>query len=189
MSWIRLGHGRVAAVDREDFRRLNAFKWVLMNRKYAGRRIHLGGRKFTHEYLQQAVLGLPPGQDRAAVAITFDNDDTLDCRKCNLVVEPKVEQLQRKRPMQNRTGFHGVVARGPNRYIGKITPRGVSVRSEIFSTAEAAARARDLLARMWLPGSRMNFPRDGELGFEVSAPPAARRSSRPARSRSPASAT
>ncbi len=80
MKQIELTQGQVAAVDDEDFDRVNQFKWYAMRHGrtfYAVRDVKINGMR-TAQLLHRVILNLPPG--RVPEADHRDGNGLNNCR-------------------------------------------------------------------------------------------------------------
>lgn len=78
MKQIPLTKGQFAIVDDDDFERVSALKWHIINNQYAGRETsRSNGKKMV--YLHRFIMNTPDGMHTDHI-----NHNKLDCRKENL---------------------------------------------------------------------------------------------------------
>jgi hypothetical protein len=163
MKTLPLTKGRVAMVDDEDFPAVAQFRWYVSTHGYAVRTVHANGRSTKvslHRFLMK-----PQGGEH----IDHINGDPLDCRRANMRIATRSQNLANARKRITSTQpFKGITydaTRRRLRWYARVNKDGRRFRSKRFETAEEAARAHDDLARQ-LHGdfARLNFPRIGEQG-------------------------
>ena len=84
--WLQLGNNKFALIDSTDAVWACRFEWHLVNERYAVRSALVRGRT-KHFYLHHEVLGISPGAWHEDDVVTWASDDTLDCRRSNLIVK------------------------------------------------------------------------------------------------------
>ena len=140
---ITLTRGLTAKVSPEDFDRLMRHKWqALFNGRhwYAVR----SGPDGSLIYMHRTVTGAQFGQD----VDHRDRAATLDNTRENLRLASRSQnQANRGKLTSNTSGYTGVGPTPSGKFIGRVQHLGRSFRTKVYATAEAAARARDLLAQ------------------------------------------
>jgi hypothetical protein len=166
---VHLTHGFVALVDDEDFERVNAHAWSVMNHGAAQARIGKA-RVQMHRF----ILDLTQDDKRIVDHI---NHNRLDNRRCNLRIVTHAENCANRVPHKGRP-FKGVIdnrrgkpvlldgpwarSRTPKkRYRAQIVADGVLYNLGSYPTEEEAARAYDRKA-IELHGeyALLNFPNE-----------------------------
>jgi hypothetical protein len=148
-----LNHGQFALVDAADFERVvTAGNWRFSSNGYA----KLGVGRGTVS-LQAFILQPPRGLEVDHI----DQAALLDCRRSNLRVASRAENIRHRRRNRNNTsGYIGVtwhkVAR---QWMAQVSIGRKHIHVGLFKTAEEAARARDALVHE-LHGefASLNFP-------------------------------
>ena len=140
-------------VDREDFDRVNEYKWRIDARSYV--------RKGFGIFLHRFIMGIIEPK----MVVDHVNGDKLDNRKANLRIVTNTQNAQNKKKQVNNTsGFKGVFFnKTTNKCVAQIRINGKCKYLGNFSTPEAAAHAYDEAARIYHGEfGRYNFPREGE---------------------------
>ena len=151
MAIIGLSHGKVATVDEEDYARLmTGYKWSCDSKGYAVRHYYdnTGTRKM--EKMHRVVVEAMPHQ-----LVDHDDHNTLNNRKCNLVVSNyQMNGANRKKGSTYRgnpttSKFKGVSqdAYHTDKWFARIRVNGRLHRLGIFSSEEEAAIAYDEAAK------------------------------------------
>ena len=100
MRFLPLTRGMYAMVDEEDFARLRFWSWHVHvsdpGKLYASRTVEMGGRHYSR-YLHHEVLGLEIPLQKGLV-VDHKNGETLDCRKSNLRVCSRSENMANTGP-------------------------------------------------------------------------------------------
>lgn len=116
------------------------------------------GRQYVHRVVMNAKRG---------ESVDHINMNKLDCRKANLRIATKSQNLANRGPAKhNKSGFKGVYfCRQTGRYRAEIRFNNQRVKIGRFDTAEAAARAYDTAAlEMHGEFARLNFTAPGDAG-------------------------
>jgi len=150
METIQLTLGKVALVDKEDFERVNQYKWCAHNHGHTFYALRRVGKKIS--YLHQFIMDNPSGED-----IDHINHDGLDNRRANLRVVSRSINLAHSRP-RGRLGLKGVY-KSRKRYTAAVVRDGVRYFSPTLKTAKEAGLLSDAMRRCLFPeGVYMNFP-------------------------------
>jgi|SRR3990172_583006 len=150
--WIRLNHGKFALVDAVDFDRVVAAgNWRFSN-GYA--KLGVGrGTISLQAFILQPLAGLEVDH--------IDQATLLDCRRSNIRIATRAENIRHRRKNRNNTsGYIGVTwHKGAQKWMAQASVKRRHVHLGLFGTAEEAARARDALIRE-LHGefASLNFP-------------------------------
>lgn len=149
MKQIELTKGQYAAVDDEDFERLNQYKWCTDGR-YAIRRE--GPRPGIVLFMHKEVLNTTDTVDHI-------NESTYDNRKSNLRFATKAQNsMNRGLQGNNTTGFKGV-SQSKGKFQAYIKYEGKKINLGTFVEATDAARAYDTKAReLFGAFAKPNFP-------------------------------
>lgn len=150
MKEITLTQGQVALVDDEDFPLVSSRKWHArwdkkMQCFYASAADRLpGGRRTTIE-MHRVIMGLALGDGRKVDHV--DPGKTLDNRRSNLRIATHGQNMMNKRlRTQNSSGYKGVSACF-GKWRARVTVDGEQVYLGLFDTPEAAAAARNRVAK------------------------------------------
>lgn len=144
---ILLTKGQFTFVDKEDFERVNQFKWYALQDRigfYAERKEKDKDGKFTiHLKLQNYIMHPPKG-----MIVDHINGDKLDNRKINLrVCTYSQNQMNRKVPVNNKTGYKGVDFYKKNgKFRAMIFVSSKRLFIGYYDTAKEAAKAYNLKA-------------------------------------------
>jgi hypothetical protein len=149
MIEIPLTQGLVALIDDEDEEQAR-FKWFAAASGpaiYAARNARVAERAAgapSFIRLHRAIMQASRGQE-----VDHVNGDTLDCRRANLRLATRTQNMQnRGRQRNGASGFKGVSKWKANPgWIAQITILGKRVYLGSFGTPEEAARAYDAAAR------------------------------------------
>jgi hypothetical protein len=161
ITMVPLTKGQTAVVDESDAPLVQRFKWhaVLSNGRvwYAQTKMWLGGKRRT-VMLHRFILSPPPGLD-----VDHINNDGLDCRRSNLRVCTRRQNLANMRPRSDGTSRFKGVSRLGRKWAAAISPYGDGSMYHIgvFEDEADAAVAYDLAARLHFGEfARLNFPED-----------------------------
>jgi len=152
---IPLSKGYFAKIDLADADLVCARKWSAVEPQPGRVYAHCVGPDGRHVYLHRFLTGAPKG-----VLVDHSNGDTLDYRRDNLrLATPAQNSANNPRRKRGKTGFRGVVQRGPGSFQAKVKHERRTVSAGYFADAESAARAYDAKARE-LHGefAVLNFP-------------------------------
>lgn len=98
------GNGLYALVDRDDFSRVNSYKWFLAKDGYALASIYRDGKRTTCR-MHRFILYNPPKN----ILIDHINFNPLDNRKDNLRKCSHLENsIHRRTPKTNTSGYRGI---------------------------------------------------------------------------------
>lgn len=157
MREIPLTKGYAALIDNEDYERVSRYKWCVSvtNRRtmrvYALRRKPGSGNP-GQILLHREIMDAPDGID-----VDHINGNTLDCRKENMRLATRSQNLANNRRKIGISGFRGVTP--ANQKHGWT----VLIRAKYygtFDTPEEAARRYDEIATgIWGEFARLNFPK------------------------------
>ena len=152
---IELTKGLVALVDDEDYDRLNELSWYAQSDTrgltYAATSI-LGDIVYLHDFLKE------PGEGEV---VDHKNNDTLDCRKENLIVSSYQENAMNKsKTKHHRSSKYKGVTKMPNgKWKAHIGMDDKDIHLGYFDTEEEAAHAYDDAAReKFGDRAKLNFP-------------------------------
>ena len=158
---IPTSQGYVALVDESDADRVRQHNWSAFatgTTVYVSRCVRRADGGWTTLYLHQFLTGYAETDHR--------NGDGLDNRRSNLRQATRSQNLCNRRCQIGASGFRGVTwQKNRSAWKAQIGLAGRNYHVGYYSTAEAAARARDDAARN-LHGefAVLNFPRPGERG-------------------------
>ena len=134
---IKLGHGRVAIVDEEDYERLSEHRWHACNfrGKFYAMRQNRARRTI---YMAREILRLRPGDKRDVDHI---NADTLDNRKVNLRACSRQQHAGNMGICRvNTTGYKGVsFVNKTGKFLSQIRSQGYHFHRAFATAKEAAA--------------------------------------------------
>lgn len=165
----KLGQGRFALVDDEDYASVESYKWYLYPAGGRSRlsyvyRVHYLGKndKGTNKnkkiYLSRLILEFPMG------LVDHVNGDTLDNRRCNLRISTRSQNncnvSKRKSRQEIKSKYIGVCWYGSrNRWLAQVTYGDKHFNLGYFQQEKEAAMNRDYYA-LRLHGSfaKLNFP-------------------------------
>ncbi len=143
IRYIPLTRGLHAIVDAADYDWLSQYKWYAgkptrAGKIYARRALPGGGDMFMHRMIMQ------PPKDKV---VDHLNGNSLDNRRCNLLVCTQTENIQNSRPRRDsKSRFRGVYPRG-GKWYGRIKHKGQVYHVGTFDDEIEAAKARDRKAR------------------------------------------
>ena len=153
VCYIALTRGKFAMVDREDFERLNRYRWNAFRSggKLYARRSVPGGTILMHREIMQP----PPG-----MVVDHVTGHGLNNSKRNLRVCTPRQNEHNKPPRGRKSRFKGVYRRR-NKWYAAIKYKGVPYYLGTFDDEVEAARARDRKAyELQGPYAYLNFPED-----------------------------
>ena len=135
----KMGEGKFAIVDSEDFEEINKYKWHLGKQGYAKRTETktINGEKicktiWIHKQINQTPAGM---------VTDHINGNVLDNRKENLrSVEHYVNMHNRGKTVKNKSGFKGV-CKNYNKFEAGIRVKGKKIYLGLYDTAIQAALA------------------------------------------------
>jgi hypothetical protein len=148
MKRLPLSQGLWALIDDCDLAWAARHKWTAQRgaRTYYAIR-SVGGRRgrrrlFLHEEIARHLW---PAEQRAGKRIDFVNRDGLDCRRANLRLASRAQDMANKAPYRNNTTGYKGVSYMPrrNRYQAHIRVNGQARYLGYYHTAEEAAAAYD----------------------------------------------
>lgn len=163
MIGIRLPGGHVALIDDLD-------SWLLFFSWHARRRYNGDGFYAARglksptgdgaSYLHREVMGLGSLRDSAGVEVDHINGNGLDCRRSNLRLASRTENMRNmKLPKHNTSGFKGVSWLPSGRWRAAIRSNRKTMHLGVFENIEEAAHAYDSAAReLFGEFARLNFP-------------------------------
>jgi hypothetical protein len=161
---ISVGRDRFAIVDEIDYEKACLLSWELTPNGYPYHREMHGGQQIS-VLLGRYLTNCPEG-----FVVSYLNLNPLCCRRLNMRVCTKAQQLLNQFERNNRSGFKGVV-KHRRRWTAKAWDEtGRKHHIGHFPTAEEAARAYDDYVRPRFGElARYNFPREGERSARTSA--------------------
>lgn len=143
MKEIPLTKGKVAIVDKEDFKYLSQFRWHISTNGYAVRtRNGENGRR--HEvFMHREIIDCPKGK-----FIDHINRTKLDNRKCNLRVATSSQNgINRGLQPTNTSGYKGVsYHKKANKWQARLSIDGKLRHLGCYETKEEAAKAYNVKA-------------------------------------------
>lgn len=155
MAHLPLSQGYVALVDDHDLPELRKSRWAYKE-GYAVRTVKVGPNKYRKQYLQQALIQVPPGHQ-----ILFKNHNGLDCRRENLMLVTILEARRAARPRKNATSRCKGVARlkASGLFKAEIVVEGRVHYLGAYPDEETAAHVYDNAVRHHFgPIGYLNFP-------------------------------
>lgn len=155
MAHLPLSQGYVALVDEHDFPELRKSRWAYKE-GYAVRTVKVGPNKYKKQYLQQALIQVPPGHQ-----ILFKNHNGLDCRRENLMLVTILEARRAARPRKNASSrFKGVSRyKDTGLFKAEIVVEGRVHYLGAYPDEETAAHVYDNAVRTHFgPIGYLNFP-------------------------------
>jgi len=139
-SLIPLTKGYTAKVDHAAFERFGKFNWCALIDFKTGNVYAARDSKTT--LLHRLIMESPAG-----MLVDHINRDTLDCRRSNLRIVTKQQNLLNRRFKRvSASGFIGVHPSGPN-FCGVVMLNGRAHRTRVYPCPILAAAARDVLAQ------------------------------------------
>ena len=135
----KIGKGKFAIVDAEDFHEINKYKWHLGKQGYAKRTKTqtINGEKICQTIWIHKQLNQTP----AGMVTDHINGNVLDNRKENLrSVEHYVNMHNRGKTIKNKSGFKGV-HQNCNKFEAGIRVNGKKIYLGLYNTAVQAALA------------------------------------------------
>jgi hypothetical protein len=155
---IYLGGGVWTILDRQDYYRLNHFKWFLTGRSnkfYAARTIKVDGRTIITR-MHRDIMNPPDN-----LLVDHRNSNALDNRRENLRLATKSQNICNSRKRKNTSSIYvGVHLRKTNgRWEAEITHNGKKIWLGSFENEVEAAKAYDKAAKKYHGEfARLNFP-------------------------------
>jgi hypothetical protein len=154
---VALGRGSHVLVDDDDYEAASRWPWTMNSKGYPEHRRMEGGRRIS------LLLGRYLTKCPKNLVVCYLNLNPLDCRRQNLLVCKKSQQLLNQLERHNASGFKGVVKHRRRWSARAWDEHGHKVHIGHFVTPEAAARAYDDFVRQRFGiFARYNFPRSGE---------------------------
>ncbi len=145
-----------AIVDAPDYEKATTYTWWL-TRGYPSHSYKVKGRCYSI-YLGRYLTDCPDDK-----VISYLNLDPLDCRRSNLLVCSKSQQLMNMPERGGRCGFKGVFKQRRQWVARAWDEDGKRVHLGVFPTPELAGRAYDEFVRKRFGVfARYNFPGPGE---------------------------
>lgn len=137
----KLGTGKYALVDREDYDKLSQYKWNLHSTGYVMRGEHIGvvdgKKKVKLTKLHREVMGFP----KQGLDTDHINRDKLDNRKSNLrLVTHRENVINSSKYSTNRSGVRGVYKKG-SKWAAQIRVNTKAIYLGTYTTVENAAKA------------------------------------------------
>ncbi len=163
---IELTRGVVAAIDTEDFERVNEYSWTPRVREGKVDGVQAGGNKKVR--LHRLIMGLKHGDKQH---VDHWNGNVYDNRRCNLRICSNAEnQMNRKKLTGTKSQYKGVSPITSSKKHPFKASIGVDGRCKYlggFATEVEAAKAYDTAARKYFGEFvHPNFPTKAELGPE-----------------------
>jgi hypothetical protein len=151
---VEVRYGAWAIVDNDDYDKANTLTWWLTN-GYAHHSYKEHGQRIT-VYLGRYLTDCPEH-----LVVAYLNLDPLDCRRSNMIVCSKSQQLMNQLV---RSGMFKGVAKSRSRWTARAWDEsGKRVHLGVYASPEAAADAYDDFVRQRFGAfARYNFPRPGE---------------------------
>lgn len=152
---IPLTQGQVAVIDAEDAERVLAHRWYASwtRHTFYARRTVKGKKIYLHRFIMQ-----PPD---SSVFVDHIDGDGLNCTRANMrLVTSAQNQQNRTRPRTGGCGFIGVCwDKNAKCWVADVRKDGQNIRVGRFSSAKAAAIARDRVAlELFGDYAGLNFP-------------------------------
>lgn len=142
---IPLSRGRVALVSDCDYTRVAAHKWCCDGNGYAVRMVsHYGPdgkRRRSKVMLHRFILDAPAGYE-----VDHANGNILDCRRENIRLATRAQNIANRPPLGGRSQYKGVFAAPAGGWRAQITVKGVKRYLGRFDTEINAAIAYDKAA-------------------------------------------
>ena len=171
MKEIQLNRGFVAFVSDEDFGRVNAFKWTVIERKQKG--------EMKGVYVQRSVKKSLAPNDRAIILLHrfildvtdpkigvdhWDGNGLNNTRENLRLANGHRNQGNSRKHKKKTSHFKGVYLRkDTGRWTASISPQGKFISLGCFDTEEEAAKAYDKAAReTFKEFACVNYPENGE---------------------------
>lgn len=137
MVEIKLTQEKVTIVDDDTLEEILNQKWCFLKAGYAVARI-----KNQFVYLHRIITSAKPGEH-----VDHVNGDKLDNRRANLrIATHKQNMANRKKQVNNRSGFKGVQRNGKKGWMARLKTGGISYYLGTFKTPEDAATAYNFKA-------------------------------------------
>ena len=153
MKKIPLTQGKYAIVDDEDYESAIRFKWHIIQspkktNHYARNTMAMGyinnKRRYCHIYLHRLIMRPPIGME-----VDHINHDGLDCRRTNMRICSKIQNLHNSRIYKNNhSGYKGVsLSKSRNKWRARIQHRGKLISLGYYSDKLDAAKAYNQKAK------------------------------------------
>lgn len=138
---IPLTQGKFAIVDAADYEWLMKQKWRMHPKGYARRR---GERRGQDIFMHREIMGTPAGMDTDHIS-----GDRLDCRRSNLRICTRAQNIQNQLPKEGFSSkYKGVFwAARSKKWCAQIKVAGRSSHLGYFSSEADAAAAYDEAAK------------------------------------------
>lgn len=155
---VQLSQGKHALISDEDAERVLAHKWSYHGQGYACRGVHyyVDGKRKTHiVLLHRFIVDAPPTMD-----VDHRNGDGLDCRRDNIRVATRVQNIANSGPRPGHASqYKGVQRRKNGRWFASIVLSGKTRYLGTYDCEEEAARVYDVAAlAAWGEFAYINFP-------------------------------
>ena len=147
MEYVSLTHGTFALVDDRDFASVSRFKWYVTSHGYARTGVHMGylggKKKMVYMYLHRLILRPPEGMD-----IDHRNHNTLDCRRANMRICTRSQNMQNQITTKGTSKYKGVCwIKREAKWSAGIKLNARSIHIGLFDDEIEAARSYDAAAR------------------------------------------
>ena len=130
--------------DEQDESHFQSRKWHAMR---SGRTWYAAHKPWKSAHVFFHNLVMPPTD---WLMVDHINRDGLDCRRENLRLVTKAQNMRNRRINKNNTsGFKGVTKVSRNRWRAQIRVDGVDYRGRLWPDPEMAAREYDLMSRAY----------------------------------------
>lgn len=154
MKMITLTKGYFAAVDDEDYDRVNQFKWHASEEPstvYAARKDEYGYSIRLHRFVMNAGY---------RYVVDHKDGNGLNCTKDNLRIVTQQQNVCNSRRKIGKSGYRGVHQyKDTSRYCAYVSESGKMIYLGMFDSAIEAARARDAAAsELYGESAILNFP-------------------------------
>jgi hypothetical protein len=144
---IPLTQGQVALVDKDDFERVNAFKWYARwspkaNAFYAYRIQRENGKR-NNIHIARFIMNTPKG-----MVVDHINGNPLDNRKINLRNCTQAQNSVNKHKTINKTGYRDIYKNG-NTFRVTLRQNRIKLFDKCFRTIEEAIATRDEVGKKY----------------------------------------